>query len=139
MSMFGVFDVAASGIAAQTVRMNTIASNLANANSAAGSEAEAYRAKEVIFKAQLMHELGKNNSANMGVRVVGVVDSSEPLKIVYEPNHPQANSEGYVFYPNVNMVEEMANMISTSRSFQNNVNVIETTKKLMERTLALGQ
>lgn len=137
MGMFAVFDVAASGITAQTVRMNTIASNLANANSAASTEQAAYRAKAVIFQTELQQAM--ENSAALGVKVAGISESSAPARMNYEPNHPQANQEGYVYYSNVNMVEEMANMIATSRSFQNNVNVIETTKKLMERTLAMGQ
>lgn len=128
MSRFGVFDIAGSALAAQSVRLNTTASNLANANNLAGSPDAVYRAHEPVFQ-----------TAEGGVRVREIVqDAREPQKL-YQPGHPLADSEGYVYAPNVNVVEEMVNMISASRSYQSNVEVFNTTKDLAMRTLTLGK
>lgn len=137
MSMFNVFDIAGSALSAQSVRMNTTASNLANANSVSSSDGETYRARLPIFEAVLQGETG--GSASVGVAVKEVVESQEPLQRRYEPGHPMANDEGYIFMPNVNVVEEMTNMMSASRSYQTNVEMINTAKQLALRTIQLGQ
>ncbi len=145
MSFSNIFEVAGSGMAAQQLRLSTTASNMANANSASGSEEEAYRARHPIFSAvQRQFEnghfrKGDNNAANGGVEVIGVVESDAPLEARYEPNHPHANEAGYVYYPNVNVVEEMTNMIAASRSFQMNVEVMNSAKQMVTRALSLGQ
>ena len=138
MSMFKVFDVAGSAMSAQSLRLNVTASNMANANSVSSSEGETYRARQPVFAAMLDQASG-GQQANVGVQVKGIVESQAPLQRQFNPNHPMANEEGYVFMPNVNVVEEMANMISASRSYQSNVEVINTAKQLMMRTLTMGQ
>ena len=139
MSMFKVFDVASSGMNAQSVRLSTIASNLANAQAAGTTPETTYHAKQPIFATKLIDaQQGINNTA-VGVEVTDIVESDKDLSLRYEPGHPKANEDGYVYYPNVNVVEEMANMISTSRSYQSNVNIINTTKTMMQRTLMMGQ
>ncbi len=145
MSLLNIFDVSGSGMAAQTLRLNTIASNIANAQSVAENPEDTYRARHPVFQAvyddtmrsELKGELG--NAAAQRVEVPGIVESDAPLTLRYEPDHPYANEDGYVTYPNVSVVEEMANMISASRSFQVNVEVLNTTKTLAERVLTLGQ
>ena len=138
MSMFKVFDVAGSAMSAQSLRLNVTASNMANANSVSSSEGETYRARQPVFSAMLDQASG-NQQANVGVQVKGIIESQAPLQRQFNPNHPMANEEGYVFMPNVNVTEEMANMISASRSYQSNVEVINTAKQLMMRTLTMGQ
>lgn len=135
---FKVFDIAGSGMNAQNLRLNLIASNLSNADSVSSSIDQTYRSRQPVFKAELNNVLGKQNSAS-GVRVMGVVESKTPLRMEYMPNHPMANEDGYVYKPNVNVVEEMANMMSASRSYQTNVEVINTAKQLMLQTLRMGQ
>lgn len=137
MSMFKVFDVAGSALSAQSLRLNTTASNMANANSVSSSADQTYRARQPIFAAMVEDIMGKQ--PNVGVEVKGIVESQAPLQMEYMPHHPMANEEGYIFKPNVNVVEEMANMISASRSFQSNVEVVNTAKQLMMRTLTMGQ
>ena len=137
MSMFKVFDVAGSAMSAESLRLNITASNLANANSVSSSEGETYRARQPVFAAMLEQASG-GQQANVGVQVRGIVESQAPLQQQYNPNHPMANAEGYVFLPNVNMVEEMANMISASRSYQSNIEVINTAKQLAIQTLQIG-
>lgn len=131
--MFNIFDVAGSAMNAQMLRLNTTASNMANADTVASSEAEAYRAKQPVF-ATVLKEL---NSA--GVAVTGIAESTAPVAKRYEPGNPLADGEGFVYASNVNEVEEMANMISASRSFQNSVEMMNTSKELMIRTLQLGR
>lgn len=133
MSLFNVFNIASSAMNAQSVRLNTTASNLANAESVTGSDGQPYRAKQVVFEAIQMGSVGQ------GVRVHQVVESASPLRMHYEPGNPAANEEGYVAMPNVDVVEEMVNMISASRSYQTNVEVMTTAKTLMQRTLSIGQ
>jgi flagellar basal-body rod protein FlgC len=130
-----VFDIAGSALGAQTVRLNTTASNLANANSASSSTDETYRARQPVF-ATLLDE---SNDAVAGVEVAGIVESQEPLRRNYQPGHPLADEEGYVLMPNVNPVEEMANMISASQAYQNNVEVMNSSKQMLLRTLSLGE
>ena len=135
MSLLNVFDVSGSGMSAQTLRLNSIASNIANAQSVAEDPAKTYRARYPVFQANLDSAM----QGSPGVQVPGVVESQKPFTLKYEPDHPYANDEGYVTYPNVSVVEEMANMISASRSFQINVEVLNTAKSLAERVLTLGQ
>lgn len=134
MSMFNVFTIAGSALNAQSMRLNTTASNLANADSVVGSDGQPYRAKQVVFAATPVA-----GPSAQGVRVTQVVESAAPMRLVYEPNNPAANAEGYVEMPNVNVVEEMVNMISASRSYQNNAEIMSTAKTLLQRTLAIGQ
>lgn len=137
MSLFNVLDIAGSGMSAQALRLNTTASNLANAESVSSSSGETYRARQPVFAA-MIKALGES-PAGTGVQVQGIVESQAPLRQQYEPGHPMANEEGYIFLPNVSMVEEMANMISASRSYQSNSEVAKTSKELLMRTLSLGQ
>ncbi|MFA6230052.1 MAG: flagellar basal body rod protein FlgC [Rhodanobacter sp.] len=144
MSLFSIFNVAGSGMAAQSVRLNTVASNLANADSVASSAATAYRAKEPLFsQIQQQQSLAAGGSteegAGNGVQVVGVTESQASIPSRYEPGNPLADADGYVYSSNVNPVDELVNMISASRSYQNNVEVMNTTKQLMLKTLTLGQ
>ena len=134
MSMFNVFTIAGSALNAQSVRLNTTASNLANADSVTGADGQPYRAKPVVFAATPVAGQG-----SQGVRVTQIVDSAAPLRMVYDPASPAADGEGYVAMPNVNPVEEMVNMISASRSYQNNAEVMNTARTLLQRTLAIGQ
>jgi flagellar basal-body rod protein FlgC len=137
MSSFKIFDVAGSGMSAQSVRLNTVASNLANADSVSGDPNSVYKAKHPIFEA-VRAGLGKN-AVTSGVAVRSIVENQAPPTARYEPGNPLANAEGYVYAPNVNVVEEMVDMISASRAYQNNVEVMNTAKELMLATLRLGQ
>ncbi len=135
--LFRIFNTSASALTAQSVRLNTVASNLANAATAAPTPEETYRSKQVLFQTVIDQE--DPNGVAMPVRVAGIVDSTaEPIP-TYEPNHPQANDEGYVFRPAISVVEEMANMMSASRSYEANVEVMTTTRSLLQRTLQVGQ
>ncbi len=133
MSLFNVFNIAGSGMQAQTVRMNTTASNLANVDSVATTPDEAYKAKHPIFASVL------NAQMTGGVKVGEIYKSDAENMMRYEPNNPMSNEDGYVFQSNVNSIEEMVNMISASRSYQNNVEVMNTSKELLTKTLALGK
>lgn len=142
MSLNSVFDIAGTGLNAQSIRLNTTASNLANADAASSSIDETYRGRHPVFAALdsgILNLDANNEGASAGVSVLGIVESDAPLQPRYEPNHPLANDEGYVYYPNVNPVEEMANMISASRSFQMNVDVMNSAKQMMQTVLTLGQ
>ena len=130
MSALSVFDIAGSGMNAQSLRLNLVASNIANANSVSSSLDEVYKSRQPVFAAQLSNVMDKNSAA-VGVDVKGVVESQAPGIMEYAPNHPMADDAGYIFKPNVNTVEEMANMMSASRSYQNNVEVFNTSKQLM--------
>lgn len=138
MPMFSIFDIAGSGMSAQTLRLNTTASNLANADSVSSSVNETYRARHPVFAAILDARASEYAQAT-GVKVAGIVESQAPLRSQYAPENPLADANGYIHMPNVNVVEEMANMISASRSYQSNVEVINTSKQLLLRTLTLGQ
>jgi len=133
MSDFKIFAIAGSALTAQSARLNAVASNLANADSVTGADGQPYRAKQVVFKATAVEGGG------IGVRVSQVVDSAAPLRTTYDPANPAANEQGYVSMPNVNVVEEMVNMISASRAYQTNAEVMNTTKALLTKTLAIGQ
>jgi len=137
MSLFKVFDVAGSAMNAQSVRMNVTASNLANAGSVSGDPDKVYRAKQPVFSS--FNELMANQTGVAGVRLDGVVESAAPLLQIYQPNNPDADADGNVYATNVNAVEEMVNMISASRSYKNNVEMINTTKDLLLQTLSLGR
>ena len=134
MSLFNIFNVAGSGMAAQSQRLNAVASNLANADSTTSADGKPYHAKQVVFAATPM-----GGATTQGVKVVSVTESTAPMKMVYDPKHPMADAKGYVEMPNVNVVEEMVNMISASRSYQNNVDVLNATKTLLLKTLTIGQ
>jgi len=134
MSMLNIFNVAGSAVSAQSQRLNVVASNLANADTVAGPDGTAYKARQVTFQTQLMGEVGA-----AGVKVSTVSEDPTPGRRLHDPKHPSADAEGYVTYSNVNPVEEMVNMISASRSYQNNVEVMNTAKTLLLKTLQMGQ
>jgi len=145
MSLSSIFDIAGSGMSAQSIRLNTTASNLANAETASSSIDSVYRSRKPIFAAVQSSVMANNAKSfsdtpeSVGVKVKGIVESQAPLEMRYQPDHPMANEEGYVMYPNVNVVEEMADMMSASRSFQTNVDIMDTAKTMMQRILTLGQ
>lgn len=147
MSLNNIFDIAGTGMSAQSLRLNTTASNLANAETASSSTDTAYRARKPVFASIQQAIMGGQNGVlgldgkgpSAGVEVRGIVESDAPLQPRYEPNHPMADEEGFVYYPNVNVVEEMADMMSASRSFQTNAEVANTAKSMMQRVLTLGQ
>lgn len=134
MSLFNIFNVAGSAMNAQSQRLNAVASNLANADSATSANGQVYKAKQVVFAAT---PVGENGAT--GVNVVAVVEDSSPMRTVYDPKNPLADDKGNVTMPNVNVVEEMVNMISASRSYQTNVEMMNTTKTLLLKTLKLGE
>jgi flagellar basal-body rod protein FlgC len=134
MSMFSIFNVSGSAVSAQSQRLNVVASNLANADAVAGPDGRAYKSRQVLFETVPM---GSEESS--GVKVSAIKESNEPFKRTHNPNHPGADAEGYVTQSNVNPVEEMVNMISASRSYQNNVEVMNTAKSLLLKTLQMGQ
>ena len=135
MTLFNMFNVAGSALTAQSQRLNAVASNLANADSIAGPDGQPYRAKQVVFE---MKPIADGSEAS-GVRVTQIVESAAPLRSTYDPTNPAANADGYVQMPNVNVVEEMVNMISASRSYQTNAEMMNTAKQLMLKTLTIGQ
>ena len=138
MPSFKVFDIAGSGLSAQSVRLNTVASNLANADSVSGDPKTVYKARHPVFEAVKASLAAQPQDGNAAVRVRGIMESNASPTARYEPGNPLANSEGYVYSPNVNVVEEMVDMISASRAYQNNVEVMNTSKELMLATLKLG-
>ena len=138
MSVLKVFDVSGSAMNAQSLRLNMTASNLANAETVAGTPEEAYRAKQPVFAAALQHASG-GNPTGVGVEMNQVAESDAPNTAIHDPNHPEADEDGYVYRSNVNSVEEMVNMISASRSYQNSVEVMNTSRDLAMQTLQLGQ
>lgn len=137
MSLFGIFGTAGSAMNAQSIRLNFTASNLANADSVSGDQNAVYRAQNPIFTTR--SDPADPDAPSGGVDVTGVERSQAPLQRQYRPDHPSADGEGYVFAPNVNVMDEMANMISASRSYQNNVEVMNTAKEMLMRTLNLGR
>jgi flagellar basal-body rod protein FlgC len=134
MSMFSIFNVSGSAVSAQAQRLNIVASNLANADTVAGPDRAPYKARQVVFTTTPMGEVG-----TAGVTVSNITEDNTPGRKVLDPKHPQADADGYVTYSNVNAVEEMVNMISASRSYQNNIEVMNTAKSLLLKTLQLGQ
>ena len=135
MSLSKIFDISSTAIAAQSQRLTVVASNLANADSVAGPDGKAYKARQVVFQARQPERV----DGTAGVKVSGVIEDETPGKRTFDPKHPQADAEGYITSSNVNVVEEMVNMISASRSYQNNVEVLNTTQQLLVKTLQLGQ
>jgi len=135
MALNRIFDISASAISAQSQRLNVVASNLANAESVAGPDGQSYKSRQVVFSARQPDRV----DGTAGVRVTGIVEDNTPAKRVYDPKHPLADPEGFVTQSNVNVVEEMVNMISASRSYQNNIEVMNTTQQLLAKTLQLGQ
>ena len=138
MSMIGIFNVSSSAASAQSQRLNVVASNLANADTVAGTDGQAYKARQVVFQTQMLGARADDASA-AGVRVSTVREDETPGRRVHDPKHPSADADGYVTYSNVNAVEEMVNMISASRSYQNNLEVMNTAKTLLLKTIQLGQ
>lgn len=136
MSLFKVFDVAGTAMNAQSVRMNVTASNLANAGSVSGDPKKVYRARQPVFAS--FGDAMANQNGVAGVRLRGIVESQAPLQVQYQPDHPEADENGNVYVSNVNTVEEMVNMMSASRSYQNSVEVINTTRDMLLHTLSLG-
>ena len=141
MASFRVFDIAGSGMNAQALRLNLVASNLANAESVSSSINQTYKAREPVFATELQDALNARQpqQAATGVKVLAVVESDAPSRMEYAPHHPLADDKGYIYKPNVNTIEEMANMMSASRSYQDNAEVINTAKQLMLQTIRLGQ
>lgn len=143
MGMFNNFSVSGSAMNAQSIRLNLIASNLANANSVASSVEETYKARHALFKTVYQDNLSGSTDSRgpeaAGVGVARIVESQAPLRAEYRPNHPKANEEGYIYMPNVNTIEEMADMIEASRSYQNNVEILDTTKRLLSKTINMGK
>lgn len=145
MAINSIFDIAGSAMSAQSVRLNTTASNLANAETVSSSVDDTYRARKPVFAAVQQDALKAamsgsiEDQASRGVEVKGIVESEAPLQKRYQPDHPMADGEGYVFYPNVNVVEEMADMMSASRNFQLNTEVMNSAKTMIQRLLSLGQ
>ncbi|MBB1519612.1 flagellar basal body rod protein FlgC [Aquipseudomonas guryensis] len=147
MSLASVFNIAGTGMSAQSTRLNTISSNIANAETVSSSINQTYRARHpvfaTVFESSMQGDRGslfaEQDEAGRGVQVLGIVEDQSSLMPRYEPNHPAADEKGYVYYPNVNVVEEMADMISASRAFQTNVEMMNTAKQMMQRVLTLGQ
>ncbi|ABV37690.1 flagellar basal-body rod protein FlgC [Shewanella sediminis HAW-EB3] len=138
MSLFDIFNVAGSGMSAQSVRLNTTASNIANADAVSSSVDETYRARHPIFEAE-MAKASHQQQSSQAVAVKGIVESDAPLQKEYSPDHPMADGDGFIYKPNVNVMEEMANMISASRSYQMNVQVAEAAKSMLQQTLRIGK
>lgn len=147
MSLNAIFNISGSGMSAQSLRLNTTASNIANAETVSSSTDETYRARHPVFATMFTEQqqgMGQSlfadqEQAGQGVEVLGVVQSDAELQSRYEPDHPMADEKGYVFYPNVNIVEEMANMMAASRAYQTNVEIMNATKTMLQRVLTLGQ
>jgi flagellar basal-body rod protein FlgC len=139
MSLFNVFDVAGSAMNAETIRLNTTTSNLANAETVNGDATKVYRARHPVFQAMMDSEAGLDDQdASAGVRVLGIVESNSPPLRTYQPDNPLADKEGYVFTSNVNTIEEMANMISANRSFATNVEAVNTARDLLLKVISMG-
>ena len=149
MGLYNVFDIAGSSMSAQSVRLNTVASNLANADVVSTTEAGAYRSRQPVFAAVMdalngggqsgMAQNGMVQGQSASVRVAGIVEDNAVARKEYQPEHPLANKDGYIFKSNVNAIEEMANMMAASRSYQNNVEVFNTSKQLLLKTLSMGR
>ena len=137
MSLYRVFDIAGSGLSAQAVLLNTTASNIANAESVSSNLDKTYRGRHPVFAAEFDQALGEQGGA--GVKVLGIVESDAPLTTEYNPSHPLADENGFIYKPNVNVMEEMANMISASRAYDANVQIADAAKQMLSRTLTLGQ
>ncbi|MCJ8269212.1 MAG: flagellar basal body rod protein FlgC [Psychrosphaera sp.] len=139
MSLYNVFNIAGTGMSAQSIRLNTTASNIANANTVSSSVEQTYRARQPVFAAEMTKAATAQQGESVGVKVLGIVESQAPLNVEYSPNHPNADENGYIYKPNVNIMEEMANMISASRTYQTNVQVADAAKQMLSKTLLMGQ
>lgn len=140
MSLFNIFDVAGSGMSAQSVRLNTTASNIANADAVSSSVDKTYRARHPVFEAEMAKANNMQQSSQaVSVAVKGIVESDAPLQKEYSPDHPMADANGFIYKPNVNVMEEMADMISASRSYQMNVQVADAAKSMLQQTLRMGK
>jgi flagellar basal-body rod protein FlgC len=137
MSLFKIFDIAGSAVSSQSQRLNVVASNLANVDTVAGPDGKSYKARQVTFQTVLMNT--PDGAPGAGVKVAGVSEDQSPGRRVHDPASPSADADGYVTYSNVNAVDEMVNMISASRSYQNNIEVMNTAKSLLMKTLQMGQ
>ena len=137
MSLFNVMSISGTGMEAESVRLNPTASNIANANSVSSSYEETYKARHPVFAAELARA-SEDQTKGVGVQVKGIVESDAPLQIEYAPHNPMADENGYIYKPNVNIVEEMANMMSASKGYETNVQVADTTKRLFRQVLQLG-
>ncbi|TEW46017.1 flagellar basal body rod protein FlgC [Psychromonas algicola] len=138
MSLLKVLDISGTGMSAQSVRLNTTASNLANANNVSSNLEKTYKSRQPVFAAELNRARGGLDSS-VGVKVLGIVESTAELKNEYAPNHPKADKDGFIYHSNVNVMEEMANMISASRSYQTNVQIADAAKQMLSRTLQMGK
>ena len=138
MNLFNIFDVAGSGMTAQSVRLNTTASNIANADSVSSSIDKTYRARHPVFEAEMAKANHQQSGAHR-VNVSGIVESDKPLMKEFAPDHPMADGDGFIYKPNVNVMEEMADMISASRSYQMNVQVADAAKSMLQQTLRMGK
>lgn len=139
MSLYNIFNVVGSSMSAQSVRLNTVASNLANADVVSGNSKDAYKSRQPIFSSVMNTMDNGNVSSSVSVRVSGIVESTAEARQEYQPHHPLANKQGYIYKSNVNAIEEMANMMAASRSYQNNVEVFNTSKQLLLKTLNMGR
>ena len=137
MSMFQIFSISGSAVSSQSQRLNVVASNLANVDTVAGPDGKAYKARQVTFQTVLMNT--PDGVPGAGVRVSNITEDQTPGRRVLDPSSPSADADGYVTYSNVNAVDEMVNMISASRSYQNNIEVMNTAKNLLMKTLQMGQ
>lgn len=135
MSLMSNFDVAGSAMSAQSLRLNITASNMANADTVSSSEAGAYHARNPVFGSMMINQ----KQQAVGVEMLGVVESTLSIPVRHAPGHPLADADGNIYSSNVNVIEEMVNMISASRSYQSNIEVLNTTKQLLMRTLSLGE
>jgi len=138
MSLFNVFNTAGSALNAETIRLNTTASNLANAESVNGDPSKVYRARHPVFQTMMDSSGFDGENSTVGVRVLGVVESTAPPTMRYQPDHPLANKDGYIYMSNVNSIEEMTNMISANRTFSTNVEAINTARDLLLKTISMG-
>lgn len=139
MSLFDAMGIASTGLTAQSIRLNTIASNMANANTVASSEEDAYKAKAPVFNAVLDTELEFAEDAMLGVKVEDIVEVGGPARQEFNPSHPLADENGYIYRPDIDATTEMANMMQASRSYQSSIEAINTAKQLALRTLTLGK
>jgi flagellar basal-body rod protein FlgC len=139
MSLFSIFNTAGSALNAETIRLNTTASNLANAESVNGDPSKVYRARHPVFQTMMnASQAADGDNSTAGVRVLGVVESTAPPTMRYQPDHPSANKDGYIYMSNVNSIEEMTNMISANRTFATNVEAINTARDLLLKTISMG-
>lgn len=143
MKIFNTFEISASGLSAEKLRMDTIASNIANSTTTRTEEGGPYRRKIAVFKENLENEVdrlsGKKELATKGVKVESIVEDPTPFKLVYDPNHPDANEEGYVEMPNVNMLNEMVDMIAATRAYEANITALNASKTMFLKALEIGR